>query len=99
MIEEEVSYAIFCRPRIKFVGTVISDLPIEIMDMLVDYQDILVDDLPDALPHKISISHHIDLTPRASLPNKVSYRMNPRENEEIRNQVQRFLYKGLIKER
>ena len=58
----------------------------------------MVDDLPDALPPKRSISHHIDLIPRASLPNKVAYRMTPRENEEIKNQVQKLLDKGLIKE-
>ena len=66
--------------------------------MLGDYQDIIVDDLPDALPPKRSISHHIDLIPGASLPNKDAYRMTPRENEEIKNQVQKLLDKGLIKE-
>ena len=43
--------------------------------MLVDYEDIVVDDFPNALPPKISISHHIDLIPGASLPNKASYMM------------------------
>ena len=76
-----------CKPRSKSVDTIISDLPKEIKDMLGDYQDIIVDDLPDALPPKRSISHHIDLIPGASLPNKVAYRMTPRENEEIKNQV------------
>ena len=69
-----------------------------IKDMLGDYQDIVVDDFQDALPPKRSISHHIDLIPRASLPNKAAYRMTPRENEKIRKQVQKLLDKGLIKE-
>ena len=98
LMEEEVSYAIVCKPRSQSVDTIISDLPKEIKDMLGDYQDIIVDDLPDALPPKRSISHHIDLIPGASLPNKVAYRMTPRENEEIKNQVQKLLDKGLIKE-
>lgn len=98
MTEEEVSYAIVCKPRSKSVDTIVSNLPIEIKDMLGDYQDIIVDDLPDALPPKRSVSHHIDLIPGASLPNKVAYRMTPRENEEIKNQVQKLLDKGLIKE-
>ena len=72
LTEEEVSYAIVCKPRCQSVDTIISDLPKEIKDMLGDYQDIIVDDLPDALPPKRSISHHIDLIPRASLPNKVA---------------------------
>ena len=98
MVKEEVSYAIVCKPRSKSVDTIISDLPKEIKDMLGDYQDIIVDDLLDALPPKRSISHHIDLIPGASLPNKAAYRMTPRENEEIKNQVQKLLDKGLIKE-
>ena len=87
MTEEEVSYIIGCKPRIEPISTVISDLPVEIKEMLEDYQDIVVDDLPNALPLKRNISHHIDLIPEASLPNKASYWMTPKENEEIRNQV------------
>ena len=98
MAEEEVSYAIVCKPRSKFVDTIISDLPKEIKDMLGDYQGIIVDDLPYALPPNRSISHHIYFIHGASLTNKDAYRMNPRENEEIKNQVQKLLDKGLIKE-
>ena len=87
LMEEEVSYAIVCKPRSQSIDTIISDLPKEIRNMLGDYQDIIVDDLPDELPPKRSISHHIDLIPGASFPNKASYRMPPRENEEIKNQV------------
>ena len=93
-----MSYAIVCKPRSKYVDTIISILPKEIKDMLGDYQDIIVDDLLDALPPKRSISHHIDLIPGASLPNTVAYRMTPKENEEIKNQVHKLLDKGLIKE-
>ena len=77
MTEEEVSYAIVCKPRRKYVDTIVSNLPIEIKDMLGDYQDIIVDDFPDVLPPKRSVSHHIYLIPRASLPNKAAYRMTP----------------------
>ena len=87
LTEEEESYAIVCKPRSQSADTIISDLPKEIKGMLGDYQDIIVDDLPDALPHKRSISHHINLIPGASFPNKAAYRMIPRENEEIKNQV------------
>ena len=80
MTKEEVSYDIVCKPRVKSIGTIISNLPIEIKDMLEDYQDIVVDDFPDALPPKRSISYHIDLIPGESFPNKVAYKMTPREN-------------------
>ena len=80
MTEEEVSYCIICKPRSKSIDTIVSNLPIEIKDMLGVYQDIIVDDLPDALPPKRSVSHHIDLIPGESFPNKAAYRMTPIEN-------------------
>ena len=55
--------------------------------MLHEFSDIMVDDLPNELPPKKSISHHIDFILGARLPNKAAYRMTPKENEEIRRQV------------
>ena len=78
--------------------TEIVDLPIEVQDLLHEYHDIVVDDLPNKLPPKRSINHHIDLILRTSFPNKAAYRMTPKENEEVRNQVQELLDKGLIRE-
>lgn len=57
-----------------------------------------MDYLPNDLPLVRSITHHIDLIPGASFPNKDAWRMTPRENEEIRKQVWELLDKGLIKE-
>jgi len=48
-------------------------LPEEIQELLQEFSDIVVDDLPDKLPPKQSISHHIDFIPGASLPNKAAY--------------------------
>ena len=66
--------------------------------MLQEFNDIVVDDLPDKWPPKRSISHHIYFIPGASLPNKAAYQMSPKENEEIRKKVQELLDKGLIQE-
>jgi len=66
--------------------------------MLQEFTDILVDDLPDKLPPKRSISHHINFISRASLPKKEAYRMSAKDNEEIRKQVQELVDKGLISE-
>ena len=66
--------------------------------MLDDYANIIVDEFPNELPPVRSISHHIDLIPGASLPNKATYRLTPLENEEIKQQVQQLLEKGLLKE-
>jgi hypothetical protein len=57
-----------------------------------------VDELTHSFPPIRIISHHIDLIPGASLPNKAAYRLTPRENEEVKNQVQELLDKGLISE-
>jgi hypothetical protein len=57
-----------------------------------------VDELPRSLPPIRSVSHHIDLIPGASFPNKVAYRLMPHENEEVRRQVQDLLDKGLVRE-
>ena len=69
-----------------------------LQELLHEYHDIVVDDFPNELPPKRSISHHIDLISGASLPNKVAYQMTPKETGEVRNQVQELLDKGLIRE-
>jgi hypothetical protein len=74
------------------------DLPEEFHELLDNFVDIVVDELPNALPPIRSISHHIDLIPGESLPKKVAYRLTPRENEEVRNQVREFLDTGLVRE-
>ena len=56
-------------------NTSISDLPQEVQDMLQEFNDIVVNYLPNELPPKRSTSHHIDLIPGASFPNKASYKM------------------------
>eukprot|EP00253_Pinus_taeda_P020001 PITA_20001 len=63
-----------------------------------EFSDIVVDDLPDKIPPKRSISHHIDFTREASLPNKAACWIRLKNNEEIRKQVQELLDKGLIRE-
>lgn len=66
--------------------------------MLQAFSDIVVDDLPYKLPLKRSSIHHIDFVSGANLQNKVAYGMSPKDIEEIWNQVQELLDKGLIQE-
>eukprot|EP00253_Pinus_taeda_P036230 PITA_36230 len=84
----EINYAVVKKTRTVLLHTEITDLPIEIQQMLEEFTDIVVDDLLDKLCPKRSISHHINFIPGASLPNKAAYRMSPKDNEEIRKQVQ-----------
>ena len=48
--DEEVNFALVCKPKVVFTSTKISDFPIEIQEMLDKYCDIIVDDLPNELP-------------------------------------------------
>ena len=63
-----------------------------------NFVDIVVDELPNSLPLVRSINHHIDLIPGESVPNRETYRLTPRENEEVKNQVHELLDKGLVRE-
>jgi hypothetical protein len=63
------------KPRFILTSTSISDLPEEIQELLENFANIVVDDLPYSLPPIISIIHHIDLIPGAILPKKEAYRL------------------------
>ena len=91
-------FAVIGRPKIILTSTNLDDLPKEIKTLLNDFVDIIVDELPNALPPIKSISHHIDLIPRASLPNKAAYILTPQGNVEVGRQVQELMDKGLIRE-
>lgn len=93
----EVIYVVVRRAKIVLLHTKVLDFPAEIQQMLHEFSNIVVDDLLDKFPPKRSINHHIDFIPKASLPNKAVYQMSPKDNEEIRKQVQELLDKVLIK--
>jgi len=96
--DEEMHFAIIGRPKVILTSTNLDDLLEEIKTLLNDFADIIVDELPNALPPIRSISHHIDLIPGANVPNKAAYRLTPQENAEVGRQVQELMDKGLIKE-
>eukprot|EP00253_Pinus_taeda_P004479 PITA_04479 len=98
MDETEVNFAVVRRMKPVLLSSERIELPKEIQELLEEFHDIAAEELPDKLPPKRSISHHIDFIPGASLPNKAAYRMSPKDNEEVRKQVQELLDKGLIRE-
>ena len=53
----ELNYTVVCRPRVATMKTNVTNLPKEIQEMLSDFSDIVVDDLPNELPPRRDISH------------------------------------------
>ena len=84
--------------RIVLTSTRVDDLQEEVQELLEEFADIVVGELPRSLPPIRSISHHIDLIPGASLPNKATYRLMSQENEEVKRQVQDLMDKILVRE-
>jgi hypothetical protein len=78
--EKEMQFAIVRKPRVILTNSYVEDLPEGIQELLENFADIVVDELPHSFPPIRSISHHIDLIIGASLPNKAAYRLTPREN-------------------
>jgi hypothetical protein len=96
--KEDTQFIVVRKPIIVLTSTGIDDLLEEIQELLGEFVDIVVDELPCSLPPVRSISHHIDLIPGASLLNKEAYRLMLQENEEFNRQVQNLMDKGLIRE-
>jgi hypothetical protein len=96
--EEDMQFVVVRKPRVILTNTKLDDLPEEIQELLEEFGDIVVDELPCLFPTIRSISHHIDIIPGESLPNKEAYRFTPQENEEVKKQVQDLMDKGLVRE-
>ena len=57
---EEMQFVVVRKPRVILTSTSMDDLLEEIRELLENFIDIVVDDLPCSLPPIRSISHHID---------------------------------------
>ena len=68
--EENLHFSLVSKPKLILTSTNLDDFPIEVKNLLDECADIIVDEFPNSLPPVRSISHHIDLIPSASLPNK-----------------------------
>jgi hypothetical protein len=91
--EEDIQFVVVRKPRVIMTSTLIDGLSKEIQELLETFSNIVVDDLPCSLSPIKRISHHIDLIPRESLPNKEAYRFTPQKNEEVKKQVQDLMEK------
>jgi hypothetical protein len=96
--EHKMQFVVVRKPRVILTSTSMEGLPEEVQGLLDNFADIVVDGLPNSLPPIRSINHHIDLILGANLPNKEAYILTPRENEEVKKQVQELLDKVLVRE-
>jgi hypothetical protein len=64
--DEDPQFFVVRKSRIILTSTRVDDLPEEIQELLGEFVDIIMDELPRSLPPMRSVSHHIDLIPGAS---------------------------------
>lgn len=74
------------------------EVPPSIHQVLREYTDVTLEELPDELPPMRDIQHTIDLVLDTPLPNLPHYRMNPSEHAELRRRVGELLHKRFIRE-
>ena len=66
--------------------------------LIENFYHLFPEEIPMGLPPKRDIQYHIDLVPGSILPNKLAYRMNPKDTMEIQRQDEELKEKGLIRD-
>jgi len=74
------------------------ELPLEVQQMLAEFSDLMPEDFPPRLPPMLDIQHQIDLIPGSIMPNRPTYRLSPKEAEELQRQVVELLERGYVRE-
>ncbi|XP_022864288.1 uncharacterized protein LOC111384260 [Olea europaea var. sylvestris] len=93
---EKIVYALM--PHENSTANVDSKFPAEVQQLLMEFSDLMPEDLPPGLPPMRDIQHQIDLIPGSSLPNRPAYRLSPKEAEELQRHVVELLERGYIRE-
>ena len=66
--------------------------------ILKEFLDVFPKELLNELPPIHGIEHQIDHIPSLTLPNRTTYRCNPKEAKELQRQVMELMEKGFVKE-
>jgi hypothetical protein len=67
-----MQFVVVRKPRVILTINSMDDLPEEVQELLENFIDIVVDELPNSFPPIRSISHHFELILGASMPNKAA---------------------------
>ena len=62
-----------------------------------DFIDIFPSDLPPGLPPQRDLEHHIELISHARIPPHRTYRLSPKETDELKSQLDTYLKAGHIR--
>jgi hypothetical protein len=84
-------YALVCRQALFSLDDITTPLPHAITNLLQEFKDIFLAEIPPGLPPLRGIEHQNDLIPGVTLPNRAAYRTNLEETKEIQQQVQELL--------
>jgi hypothetical protein len=94
--DDDTCYALICKRALFSLDDIASSLPPPVTNLLQEYDDVFPSEIPPGLPLMRGIEYQIDLIPRATLLNRVTYRTNPKETKEIQRQVQDLLDYGYV---
>ena len=92
-----IHYVLICKGLSSETND-LTNIPLSLLSLLKEFQDVFPDELPHGLPPLRGIEHRIDLIPGAPLPNRAAYRTNPEDTKEIQRQIQDLLAKGYVRE-
>ncbi|XP_075658763.1 uncharacterized protein LOC142628579 [Castanea sativa] len=74
------------------------DIPPISVPFLEEFGDVIPNEIPFSLPPMRDMQHCTNLVPSSIFPNKPTYRMNPKDHEELQQQVEELIAKGLVRE-
>src|SRR5437016_1445374 len=69
---------------------------VNLKHILNEYKDVFPDDLPIGLPPSREIDHRIELIPGSVPPSRATYKMSPKELDELKRQLQELTDHGFI---